>query len=106
MLVTRITETIKRQAQQIADLREDRGRLQERAEYASARADVLAIEIEELKAAQASWEARRAPQTAEVSIAPSASVRAAVARWWPLAVSGLASVLALIAIGVEMLVPR
>jgi excisionase family DNA binding protein len=77
-LVTHLTESVERQAQTIADLREERGRLQAHVEYVSARADTLAAEIEALRAVQVSVEA---PGTAG-SMKPTVASPEPSASWW------------------------
>jgi hypothetical protein len=66
-LLARLTETVERQAQTIADLREDRGRLQAHAEHVSARAEGLQAELDALKAAQSPIAAPTAAQGPDLS---------------------------------------
>jgi len=69
-LVTRLTETVERQAATIADLREERGTLQTRVEYTSARADALTAELEALRAENRALLARTAVIASESTPKP------------------------------------
>jgi hypothetical protein len=92
-----LRQTVERQADAIADLREDRGRLTAELERAAGTVVALSDELERLRAPAPSTEARTEPAPAVPSDAAPGGLASMWMRWGPLlAVLGMVVVIALL----------